>query len=69
MSRNLNSIRATASKMGVITVLGAGIGTAIGAAIGNVAAGVAVGAAVGVAGGALFEFMQRRKRARNSSYK
>lgn len=62
MSRNLNSIRSMASKMGVITVLGAGVGTAIGAALGNIAAGVAVGAGVGVAGGALFELMRRRKR-------
>lgn len=63
MSRNSNSIRATASKMGVITVLGAGIGTAVGAVMNNVAAGVAIGAALGVAGGALFEFLSRRKRA------
>ena len=62
MSRNPNSIRTTANKMGVITVLGAGIGTAIGAAMGNVVGGVAVGTALGVAGGALFEFLSRRKR-------
>jgi len=63
MSRDPNSVRATASKMGVITVLGAGIGTAVGAAMGNLSAGVAIGAAMGVAGGALFEFFSRRKRA------
>ena len=63
MSRNSNSVRAMASKVGAITVLGAGVGTAIGAAMGNVVAGVAVGAALGVAGGALFEFLSRRKRA------
>ena len=62
MSRDSNSVRATASKIGLTTVLGAGIGTAVGAAIGNVPAGVAVGAALGVAGGVLMEFMQRRKR-------
>lgn len=62
MSRNLNSIKTTASKMGVITVLGASIGTAVGAALGHVAAGVAVGAALGAAGGAFFEFFARRKR-------
>ena len=62
MSRNSDSVRKTASKLGLTTVLGAGIGTAIGAAVGNVAAGVAVGAALGVAGGALLEFMQRRKK-------
>lgn len=61
MSRNSNSIRTTASKMGVITVLGAAIGTAVGAAIGNVAAGVAAGAVLGAAGGAFFEFVVRRK--------
>ena len=43
MSRNSDSLKATAGKMGLMTVLGAGIGTAIGAAVGNVAAGVAVG--------------------------
>ncbi len=63
MSRNSNSPRAMVSKMGIVTVLGAAIGTAIGAAMGNVPAGVGVGAALGVAGGALFEFLQRRKRA------
>lgn len=63
MSRDSNSLRATASKMGVITVLGAGIGTAVGAAMGNLAAGVAIGAALGVAGGAVFELLARRKRA------
>lgn len=63
MSRNPNSVRAVASKMGVITALGAGIGTAVGAAMGNLAAGVAIGAGLGVACGALFEFLARRKRA------
>ncbi len=62
MSRDPNSLRAAASKMGVITALGAGIGTAVGAAMNNVAAGVAIGAALGAAGGALFEFLQWRKR-------
>lgn len=61
MSRNSNSTRATAGKMGLMAVLGAGIGTAVGAAIGNVPAGVAVGAALGVVSGALFEFFKRRK--------
>lgn len=63
MSRNLNRVRSRVNRMGVITVLGAAIGTAIGAAMGNVPAGVGVGAALGVAGGALFEFLQRRKHA------
>lgn len=62
MSRDPNSVRAIANKMGVITVLGAGIGTAVGAAMGNLSAGVAIGAAMGVAGGALFELFSRRKR-------
>lgn len=64
MSQNSNSFRAKASKMGVITVLGAGIGTAVGAAVGNVAAGLAVGAALGVASGAVIEILSRRKRSR-----
>lgn len=63
MQRNSNSIRTVASKLGVITALGAGIGTAVGAAIGNLPVGVAVGAALGVVGGALFEVMRRRTRA------
>jgi hypothetical protein len=63
MSRDLKSIRATASKMGVITVLGAGVGTAVGSAMGNVPAGVAIGAALGIGVGALYEFLVRRKRA------
>lgn len=62
MARDPNSIRTTAGKMGVITVLGAAIGTAVGSAMGNVATGVAVGAALGAAGGAFFEFVIRRKR-------
>lgn len=61
MSRNQKSLRATASKMGVITVLGAGIGTAVGSAIGNVSLGVGAGAILGVALGALFEFIRRRE--------
>lgn len=63
MSQNPKSFRARASRMGAITVLGAGIGTAIGAALNQVAAGVAVGAALGVAAGAFSEFLARRKRA------
>lgn len=62
MSRNSNSVRETAGKLGLLIVLGAGIGTAVGAALGNVGAGVAVGAALGMAGGAVFEVMQRRKK-------
>ncbi|MCC7164204.1 MAG: hypothetical protein IT331_17040 [Anaerolineae bacterium] len=62
MSRNSKSVRSAVGKLGLTTVLGAGIGTAVGAALGNVPAGVALGAALGVAGGALFEFIQRRKR-------
>lgn len=64
MSRNSNSARATAGKIGLTTVLGAGIGMAVGAAIGNVSAGVAVGAVLGVVGGVVLEFMQRNKRTR-----
>ncbi len=61
MSQNSNSVRSRASRMGVITVLGAAIGTAVGAAAGNVAAGVAVGAGLGVAIGAFLDYRQRRK--------
>ncbi|TAH49414.1 MAG: hypothetical protein EYC68_17790 [Chloroflexota bacterium] len=63
MSRNSNSARGTASRVGAFTALGVGVGTAVGAALGNVAAGVALGAGLGVAIGALLEFFQRRKRA------
>jgi uncharacterized membrane protein len=61
MSQDPKSPRAIASKMGVITVLGAGIGTAVGAAIGNVAVGLAVGAALGVIIGAVMEYARRRQ--------
>ncbi|HZQ06361.1 MAG TPA: hypothetical protein VFD70_07250 [Anaerolineae bacterium] len=62
MSRNTKSVTKAASRMGVITVLGAGIGTAVGAAMGNVSAGVAVGAGLGLVAGAAWELVQRRKR-------
>ncbi len=64
MSHDPNSIRATASKLGVITALGASVGTAVGAAMGNVAVGVAIGAGLGIALGGLLELFARRKRAR-----
>lgn len=61
MGRDSKALTESASKMGVITVLGASIGTAVGAAIGNVAAGVAVGAALGAVAGAVIEFSRRRR--------
>ncbi len=63
MSRNTKS-PTTVGRMGVISVLGAGIGTAVGAAIGNVSAGVAVGAGLGLVAGAVWELVQRRRRTR-----
>lgn len=61
MSQDPKSVRSTASRMGVITVLGAAIGTAVGSAMGNVAAGVAAGAGLGVVIGAILEYVRRRQ--------
>lgn len=63
MPRLSNSTRTLLSKMAVITALGAGIGIAIGSAVGNPPLGLVGGTLLGAAGGAVFEFLQRRKRA------
>ncbi len=65
MARKPESLKATAGKMGLLTVLGAGIGTAVGAAIGNVTVGVAAGAALGLVGGAVYEFWYKKDRTGN----
>ncbi len=64
MSREVKSASAVASRLGLMTVLGAGVGTAIGAVVGNMTLGIGVGAVLGFVVGAVLEILRRRKRAR-----